>query len=104
MARVRYNLEQRVFIYDCYVKSNSYKSCRRKFRLEFPDTTRLSLFCSVRRESGILTALYTMDTGAVSPDVRLPEREDDHEPPSSVEVNNTRAIPPIPHMFSWLGT
>jgi hypothetical protein len=39
MACVRYNLEQRVFIYDCYVKTNSYKSCRRKFRRKFPDTT-----------------------------------------------------------------
>jgi hypothetical protein len=38
-ARVRYNLEQRVFIYDCYVKSNSYKSCGRKFRHRFPHTT-----------------------------------------------------------------
>jgi hypothetical protein len=39
MASVRYNLEQRVFIYDCYVKTNSYKSCRRKFHCKFPDTT-----------------------------------------------------------------
>jgi hypothetical protein len=39
MARARYNLEQRVFIYDCYVKTNSYKSCRRKFRRKFPGTT-----------------------------------------------------------------
>jgi hypothetical protein len=40
MARVRYNLEQRVFIYDCYVgKKNSYKSCRRKFRRIFPNAT-----------------------------------------------------------------
>jgi hypothetical protein len=39
MARVRYNLEQRVFIYDCYVKTNSYISCRRKFRRKFPETT-----------------------------------------------------------------
>jgi hypothetical protein len=39
-AHVRYNLEQRVFIYDCYVREkNLYKSCRRKFRLKFPDTT-----------------------------------------------------------------
>jgi hypothetical protein len=39
MARVRYNLEQRVFIYDCYVKTNSCKLCRRKFRRKFPETT-----------------------------------------------------------------
>jgi hypothetical protein len=35
MARVRYNLEQRVSIYDCYVKTNSHKSCRRKFTVNF---------------------------------------------------------------------
>jgi hypothetical protein len=39
MAGVRYNLEQRVFTYDCYVKNNSYKLCRRKFCCKFPDTT-----------------------------------------------------------------
>jgi hypothetical protein len=39
MAHVRYNSEQRVFIYDCYVgKKNSYKSCKRKLCLKFPDT------------------------------------------------------------------
>jgi hypothetical protein len=38
MARVQYNLEQRVFIYDCYVKTNSYKSCTRKFCYKFPET------------------------------------------------------------------
>jgi hypothetical protein len=39
MARVRYSLEQRVFIYDCYVKTDSYKTCRRTFHHKFPDTT-----------------------------------------------------------------
>jgi hypothetical protein len=39
MAHVRYNLEQKVFIYDCYVKTYSFKSCRRKFRRKFPDAT-----------------------------------------------------------------
>jgi hypothetical protein len=38
MAHVRYNLEQRLFIYD-YVKTNSYKLCRRKFCCKFPGTT-----------------------------------------------------------------
>jgi hypothetical protein len=42
MAHVRYNLEQRVFIYDCYVGKNSYKSCKTKLCLKFPDTTCLS--------------------------------------------------------------
>jgi hypothetical protein len=39
MAHVRYNLEQRVFIYDCYVKKKKHKLCRRKFHHKFPDTT-----------------------------------------------------------------
>jgi hypothetical protein len=38
MAPVRYNLEQKVFIYDCYVKK-TYKSSMRKFHRNFPDTT-----------------------------------------------------------------
>jgi hypothetical protein len=39
MACVRYNLDHIVFIYDCYVKKNSYKSCRRKFYFKSPNTT-----------------------------------------------------------------
>jgi hypothetical protein len=40
MARVRYNLELRDFFYSCYMeKKNSYKSCRWKFFLKFPNTT-----------------------------------------------------------------
>jgi hypothetical protein len=35
---VRCNSEQRVFIYDFYVKKNSYKSWRRKFRRKVPDS------------------------------------------------------------------
>jgi hypothetical protein len=40
MVHVSYNFEERVFIYDCYVKKKkSYKSCRRKFHLKFPNKT-----------------------------------------------------------------
>jgi hypothetical protein len=39
MARVRYNLEQRVFIYDCYVKKKIIQIVQEKFRRKFPDTT-----------------------------------------------------------------
>jgi hypothetical protein len=38
MDRVRYSLEQRVFIYDYYVKTNSYKSRKREFRRKFSIT------------------------------------------------------------------
>jgi hypothetical protein len=59
MARVRSNLEQRVFIYGCYVKTNSYKSCRRTFRRKIPDTCpsgdTLSKLVNKFRTHGILT-------------------------------------------------
>jgi hypothetical protein len=34
---VRYTLEQRVFLYDIYVKYGSARKCRRKFRRKFHD-------------------------------------------------------------------
>jgi hypothetical protein len=47
-----------------------------------------------------------MGTGAVSPEVKLPERKADHAPPSSVEANNTTRVvaTQVPHTSSWLGT
>jgi hypothetical protein len=39
--------------------------------------------------------------GAISPGVKGPGRETDHSPPSSADVKNGGAIPPLPHMFSW---
>jgi hypothetical protein len=39
MARVTYNLEQRVFIYDCYVKKKLILIVQEKIRRKFPDTT-----------------------------------------------------------------
>jgi hypothetical protein len=38
--------------------------------------------------------------GVLSSDVKQPGRETDHPPPSSAEVKNSRAIPPIPHTLS----
>jgi hypothetical protein len=38
---------------------------------------------------------------AVSPGVKQPEREADHSPPSSAEVKNHGAIPPLPHTSPW---
>jgi hypothetical protein len=35
------------------------------------------------------------------PGVNRPGCEADHSPPSSVEVKNGGAIPPLPHMPSW---
>jgi hypothetical protein len=38
---------------------------------------------------------------ALSPGIMWPGREADHPPPSSAEVKNGGAIPPVPHMSSW---
>jgi transposase len=39
MPRVRYTLEQRVYMYDTYVKSGSARKVRRRFRLKYPGVT-----------------------------------------------------------------
>jgi hypothetical protein len=35
------------------------------------------------------------------PGIKRQGREADRSPPSSAEVNNGGAIPPLPHMSSW---
>jgi hypothetical protein len=42
--------------------------------------------------------------GPLSPGLKRQGREADHSPPSSDEVKNGGAIPPLPHMSSWHGT
>jgi hypothetical protein len=39
--------------------------------------------------------------GALSPGVKRKGREAGHSPPSSAEVKNGGAIPPVPNMPSW---
>jgi hypothetical protein len=39
--------------------------------------------------------------GAISAEVKRPKREVDDLPPSSVEVEKSRAITPLLHMSSW---
>jgi hypothetical protein len=39
--------------------------------------------------------------GTLSPGVKRPGREADHLPPSSVDVKNGGAVPPLPHTSSW---
>jgi hypothetical protein len=39
--------------------------------------------------------------GALSLRVKRPGHEADHSPPSSAEVKNVGAIPPLPHISSW---
>jgi hypothetical protein len=44
-----------------------------------------------------------MGTGAIFPGLKPPGREADHSP-SSAEVKNSGAIPPLPHRFSCHST
>jgi hypothetical protein len=39
---------------------------------------------------------------AISQQAKRPEREAAHSPPSTVDVKNGGAKPPLPHMSSWL--
>jgi hypothetical protein len=39
--------------------------------------------------------------GALSPRVKRPGHEADHLPPTTAEVGNGGAVPPLPHTFSW---
>jgi hypothetical protein len=41
--------------------------------------------------------------GAASPGVERQGHEADYSPPSSANVKNGAAIPPLPHMSSWRG-
>jgi hypothetical protein len=74
---MRYNLEQKVFIYDCYVKKiNSYKSCRRKFFIKVHDTayqSRDKISKSVKKVKihGILTDRKTLKRNCILTEKKL---------------------------------
>jgi hypothetical protein len=42
--------------------------------------------------------------GALSLGIKWTRRETDYSPPSSAEVNNAVAVPPLSHTSSWCGT
>jgi hypothetical protein len=63
-------------------------------------TKDVSLLHSVQTRSGAHQASYPVSTGALSPEEERPGREVDHSPPSSVEIKNDGAIPPLPHASS----
>jgi hypothetical protein len=44
---------------------------------------------------------YSLGTGAVSPGLKRKGHGTRHSPPSSAEVKNGEAIPPLPSMSSW---
>jgi hypothetical protein len=55
-----------------------------------------SLLRSVKTGSGAHPASYPKGTGALSPGVKRAGRETDYSFPSSADVKNGRAIPPLP--------
>jgi hypothetical protein len=59
-----------------------------------------SLLHRVDTGTGAYPASYAVGAGALSPRVKRRRREADHSPPSSIEVNNVGAIPPLPHTSS----
>jgi hypothetical protein len=60
-----------------------------------------SLLHTVQTESGAHPASCPMDSGLSFPGGKATGREANHSPPSSVDVKNYVAIPPLPHVSSW---
>jgi hypothetical protein len=72
--------------------------------LDFRKGQEVFLFSTASRpalrsiEPPIQCVLVDLYTG-----VKRQGREVDHSPPSSAEIKNDGAIPPLPSMFSWRG-
>jgi hypothetical protein len=63
---------------------------------------KIFLFSTTSRPNlGPTQRLIPWVSGAISPEVKGPGREADNSPPSSAEVRNVGAIPPLPHTPSW---
>jgi hypothetical protein len=61
-----------------------------------------SLLHSVQTDYGAHSTSYAMGTGGgLSPGVKRISHEAHHSPPSSAEVKNRGAIPPLSHTSSW---
>jgi hypothetical protein len=65
-----------------------------------PGKCKIFLLHSLQIGSGAHLACYLMSTGD-STEVTLQEHEGDHSSPSSAEVTNKGAVPPLPHISSW---
>jgi transposase len=67
-----YTLEQRIFLYDSYVKKKSYKSCERRFRCRYPgiriptSSTILRLVKKVRSTGSFLDKKYTRQNAVLT--------------------------------------
>jgi hypothetical protein len=62
-----------------------------------------SFLHSVQTGTEANPASYPKITGVISLEVKRPEREANHSPPSSVEIKNGGTVYPLPHMSSWRG-
>jgi hypothetical protein len=70
--------------------------------VRFPVGVRdFSLLHYVQTGCGVHPDFYTMDTGALSAEVKRPGREAVHSHQSSAEVKNGGS--PLPNAFSWSG-
>jgi transposase len=69
---VKYTLEQRIFLYDSYVKKKSNKSCSRRFRRRYPgvriaaSSTILRLVKKVRSTGSFLDKKYTRQNAVLT--------------------------------------
>jgi hypothetical protein len=83
--------------------SYRYRDGQRAGRLGFDSWQKkdFSFLHSVQTGSGSHPASNKWVPGTLSPEVKRPEREADHSPPSNVEVKKGGAIPPLPHTSSW---
>jgi hypothetical protein len=69
---VKYTLEQRIFLYDSYVKKKSYKSCKRRFHCRYPgvripaSSTILRLEKKVRSTGSFLDKKYTRQNAVLT--------------------------------------
>jgi hypothetical protein len=71
-------------------------------RGSIPCRGRIFLFSTMSRLApGPTQPLIQWVLGTIFPRVKWPGREADHSRPSSDEVKNGIAIPPLPNMFSW---
>jgi hypothetical protein len=60
---------------------------------------RVAVIHSVQTSSRAHSASYSMGTGSLSLEVKLPGRGANNSHPSSAEVKNGGIIPPLPHVF-----
>jgi hypothetical protein len=68
-----------------------------------PGRVKIFLLSVVPRPAlGPIQSLMQWIPAAISLGVKQPDREADHSPPSSVDVKNGGAIPPLLSMSSWL--